>query len=109
VLEHEKEAREALFAKKRERVDDQIWRALGVLRTARLIPSKESTTLLSLVRLGVDMGSIPNLTTTKLNELFLQIQPAHLQKLAGKRLSQDERDIRRAELIRGSLKDIELN
>jgi protein arginine kinase len=109
VIEHEKEARSALFGKKRERVDDQIWRALGVLKTARLIASKESTALLSMLRLGMDMGLVANLTPPQLNELFLLTQPAHLQKLSHRPLSQNERDVRRAELIRERLKDIHLN
>ena len=34
-----------------------------------------------------------------LNDLFIQIQPAHLQKKEGKRLSAEERDAVRAEFI----------
>jgi protein arginine kinase len=39
-----------------------------------------------------------------LNDLILFIQPAYLQKLAGRPLSPDERDLRRAELIRSRLR-----
>jgi len=38
-----------------------------------------------------------------LNELFLQIQPAHLQKLHGERLSGEQRSIERAAFIRARL------
>ena len=38
-----------------------------------------------------------------LNELFLQIQPAHLQKLHGERLTGEQRSIERAAFIRARL------
>ena len=37
------------------------------------------------------------------NELFLQMQPAHLQKLQGDRLSGEQRSVARAALFRARL------
>ncbi len=108
VVEHEKEARSYLLEKRRGKVEDQIWRALGSLKSARLMTSSEALGLLSLVRLGVDLGFIPNLSKANLNALFLFTQPAHLQKLSGGELSSAERDQKRAELIRTRLKQVEL-
>jgi len=48
----------------------------------------------------VDVGIITDLAPTTLNELFIMIQPAHLQKIEGKKLGASERDVRRAQLIR---------
>jgi protein arginine kinase len=39
-----------------------------------------------------------------INELFILIQPAHLQKLEGKALDSNQRDIKRADLIREKIK-----
>ena len=39
--------------------------------------------LLSRVRMGVNLGLIPDLAIPDLNELFIHTQPAHLQKLRG--------------------------
>jgi protein arginine kinase len=39
-----------------------------------------------------------------INELFILTQPAHLQKLEGKKLSANERDVKRAQIIRERLK-----
>ncbi|MDD5085203.1 MAG: protein arginine kinase [Candidatus Omnitrophica bacterium] len=108
VIEHEKEARLMLFKKRRGMLEDQIWRALGTLKSARIISSQETISLLSLVRLGLDLGLVAGLDVQKLNDLFLLIQPAHLQKLFGKELSAAERDSKRAELIRSHLKSIVL-
>lgn len=108
MIAHEKEARQHLVEKRKVRFADQVWRALGALKAARLIPSEEAVQLLSLVRLGVDLGLVSNLTHPQLNRLFLLLQPAHLQKLDGKALGAAERDVRRAELIREELKNISL-
>ncbi|HNV85589.1 MAG TPA: protein arginine kinase [Candidatus Omnitrophota bacterium] len=106
IIEHEKEARQVLVTKRKDKLEDQIWRALGALKTARLISSKETMSLLSLVRLGMDLGLIAQLERTKLNELFMKIQPSHLQKVTGKSLSSSERDFERAKLLRQELNSV---
>lgn len=108
VVEHEKEARNHLLEKKRGQLEDQIWRAVGTLKSSRLMTSGEAIGLLSLMRLGVDLGLVQNLGKANLNALFLFIQPAHLQKLMGGPLSAGERDQKRAELLRTRLKDVDL-
>lgn len=110
VVEHEREARNYLTEKRKVKFEDQIWRALGALKAARVVSSSEATQLLSLVQLGILMRLIEtDLTQQDLNALFLLIQPAHLQKLTGKALSSSERDVRRAELIRERLGKIKFD
>lgn len=109
VIQHEQEAREYLREKRKAKFEDQIWRALGILRSARVLSSSEATQLLSMIQLGVQMGLIAtSLTREDLNALFLLIQPAHLQKLTGKTLNSSERDVRRADLVRERLKNVAL-
>lgn len=108
VIEHEKEARNHLLEKRRGKLEDQIWRSVGALKSARLMSSSEALGLLSLMRLGVDLGFIPNLSKANLNALFLFTQPAHLQKLHGTDLNTADRDQKRAELLRTRLKDVQL-
>lgn len=108
VIEHEKEARNYLLGKRRGKLEDQIWRAVGTLKSARLISSSEALGLLSLMRLGLDLGFISNLNKTNLNALFLFTQPAHLQKLGKADMNSSERDQKRAELLRTHLKAVEL-
>jgi len=43
--------------------------------------------LLSMVRLGVDMGIITDIDRRAVNELFILTQPAHLQKIEAKILA----------------------
>ena len=59
--------------------------------------------LLSMVRLGVDMGLINDIDRRAVNELFILTQPAHLQKIEGRLLSSAQRDVKRANLIRRRL------
>ncbi|KPK40510.1 MAG: ATP--guanido phosphotransferase [Omnitrophica WOR_2 bacterium SM23_29] len=100
LIEQENAARKSLLANQRELLEDRIWRAYGTLKSAHIITSNETIDLLSHVRLGVDLEIIKDVDRNMLNELFIQIQPAHLQKLQGKQLSADERDAKRAQLIR---------
>ncbi|MDD5226396.1 MAG: protein arginine kinase [Candidatus Omnitrophica bacterium] len=101
VITHEREAREYLKKKRKGKMEDQIWRALAALKAARLMSSSEAVQLLSLVQVGIDVGVLEGqVTHTDLNQLFLLIQPAHLQKINGKELGTTERDARRAARIR---------
>jgi len=101
VITHEREAREYLKKKRKAKMEDQIWRALAALKAARMMSSSEAVQLLSLVQVGIDVGVLEGqVTHTDLNQLFLLIQPAHLQKMTGKELSTTERDARRAARIR---------
>jgi protein arginine kinase len=59
--------------------------------------------LLSMVRLGSDLGMVKDIDRRTINELFIITQPAHLQKLENVKLSSDQRDLKRAELIRKKL------
>ena len=109
VIDQEREARTFLGEKKKAKFEDQIWRALGTLKFARVISSSEATQLLSLLQLGILMGLVKsNLTHQDINTLFLWIQPAHLQKISAKTLNTTERDVRRADLIREKLAQVNL-
>jgi len=100
IIEQEEQARQALIVQNRPLLEDKIYRSLGILKTARIISSQETVELLSMVRLGVDLAIIKDVDLRALNQLLITIQPAHLQKIAGARLSASARDIKRASLIR---------
>ncbi|MDD2679394.1 MAG: protein arginine kinase [Candidatus Omnitrophica bacterium] len=103
IIEQENQARENLVSKNGALLEDRINRSLGILKSARIISSQETVELLSMVRLGCDLGMIKNIDRRSINELFIITQPAHLQKKENKKLSSDERDLKRAELIRDKL------
>lgn len=103
IIEQERLMRCEIYKQNPYRLEDRVCRAEGVLANARIISSEESMKLLSDVRLGVDMGIIKDINIEQLNEIMLLIQPAGLQKTAGKQLSSDEREIKRAEMVRNRL------
>ncbi|MEI6832124.1 MAG: protein arginine kinase [Candidatus Omnitrophota bacterium] len=103
IIEQETQAREILLSKSREVLEDRINRSLGILKSARIITSQETIELLSMVRLGSDLGMVKDINRSTINELFIITQPAHLQKLENKKLSPQERDLKRAQLIRKKL------
>ena len=104
IIEQEEQARQALLVQNRAALEDKICRAWGILKNARVISSQETIEQLSMVRLGIDVGVIQELDHKIINELFIMIQPAHLQKIEGKKLGTAERDTKRAEVIRERLK-----
>jgi protein arginine kinase len=103
VIEQEEQARQALILQNRPMLEDKIYRSLGILKNAYIISSQETVELLSMVRLGIDLNIIKDIDRRVINELFITIQPAHLQKIEGKKLSTSARDVKRASLIRQKL------
>jgi protein arginine kinase len=103
VLEFEKKARSVLLKRARSLLEDKIWRAYGILKTARVVTSKEAMSLISAVRLGIGLGTITDCSLVTLNELFIMVQPMHLQKLHDKVMKAEERDRARADYIREKL------
>ena len=104
VVSREDSTRKKILTKNKEALVDRISRAMGTLKSAHIITSNETITLLSAIRLGVDLGIVKTMDRRTVNELFLLTQPAHLQELDGRALNANERDIKRADLIRSKLK-----
>lgn len=104
LIAQERSAREALRKTSNIELEDRVFRSLGTLENSRIIESKEAARCLSDVRLGIDMGYIENISKNILNELMILTQPGFLQQYAGGPLRPNERDIRRATLIRERLK-----
>lgn len=103
VIEYERAARRTLLAKRRPLLEDQVFRALGLLTHARLLTTNEAMQLLSQIRLGVLLGVIENLDQATVNQLMLIAQPGHLQRALGNELDQEQRRSARATLLRTKL------
>ncbi|MFU8893465.1 MAG: protein arginine kinase [Luteolibacter sp.] len=106
VASHERNAREKLLEDEPAMVSDKIGRAYGVLRHAHLIDSKEALNYLSLLRFGAGIGFFPQEAVATCDTLLMDIQPAHLQLHAGRKLSPDERDAIRADILRERLQSL---
>ncbi|HAB18389.1 MAG TPA: protein arginine kinase [Verrucomicrobiota bacterium] len=106
ILEHEENARISQLEKKPRVLFNHVGRAYGILSNAHSISSKETMNLLSLLRLGVDLGLFEGVTQSLVDELFLVSQPAHLQVVQPEKLDAEQRDAVRAELLRARLKQV---
>lgn len=103
LVQQERSAREYLIKTWGIELEDKIYRSYGVLSYSRLIESGEAANCISSVRLGIDLGYIKNIPRNILTELMILMQPGILQQYAGGPLHPEERDFRRAALIRERL------
>ena len=104
IIDFERQARQTLLSEARQQIEDKIWRAYGLLQNARVLSSQELMSLISAVRLGVSLEIIDTVSIATLNSLMILMQPAHMQKLFRRKMDADERDVRRAEMVREKLK-----
>ncbi|MDR0649476.1 MAG: hypothetical protein LBF92_09105 [Synergistaceae bacterium] len=81
-------ASKELFARHKTRAsldtntDDRLWRAWGLLRHARKLSYGESVSLLSLVKLGSDIGILPHIYNSEWKKMVLGVQRYHLAQSA---------------------------
>src|SRR6516164_4375550 len=105
LIQRETQARENLLATKRTTLMDQIGRAYGILTHDYSISSKEALNIISILRLGIDLGFFPEEGRAIINQLLMDTQPAHLQNLSQQKLAAEERDHLRADIVRERLKN----
>ncbi|MFH1278367.1 MAG: protein arginine kinase [Candidatus Eisenbacteria bacterium] len=100
IIDHERSASEVLLKNARLQVEDKVFRSWGLLTHCRVVSSQEVLSLVSAVRFGRTIGLLGDVGYDVLNRAMIETLPAHLQKGAGERLDQAERDYRRARLVR---------
>lgn len=104
VSEQERALRGAVDGDVKNRLYDKILRSEGIMKHAYMLSSSEFAELFASVRLGVSLDIIKEVDYTKLDELFVLLQPATLmQSLKNQPKSESERDIARAEKIKSIL------
>ena len=85
-------------------LSDEIYRALGILKNARIMSEDEAFKLLSKLRLGVSMKIVNEVSLEKVQSLMVDTQENTLKTIIKEDLSKEEEDIKRAEYIREELK-----
>ena len=98
IIKNEKMARDFL-GKDRIELENNIYRAFGTLRYARILKLDEAQTLLSDVKMGTDMGVISELDDKKIMKLLYYSKPYNLQKYYNKVMNNKEIAIKRCEII----------
>ncbi len=101
IIEAERKARSVL--KERINFEDRVYRAYGILKSARVISNIEAMKLLSDLRLGVSSNIINEIELKKVQTLILNIQKNTLKLILKEDFDTQEENIKRAEYIRKEL------
>lgn len=104
LIEYEHKAREFLLNQDRDGLSRQVHEAFDTLRQSQHISSEETMHLLSRLRMGIHLKLIDDIDLTTINRIFLQTQPAHIQKLQGQPLTSEARNRVRAEFLQATLR-----
>ncbi len=105
IIGYERKARDYLLRHAKLEVEDKVFRAQAILKNARIITSEEAINLLAVLRLGITLGIISNISLKTINELLILTKPANLQIYYNKDMTAEERDEKRAGLLRSKLKE----
>lgn len=101
IVQWEREVRAALLrGSARVRTLDRVQRALGTLERAQILTSEEALGCLSAVRFGCQEELLDGFEVAAINRALLLSQPGHLQRHTRELLKPEERDQRRAQLLR---------
>ena len=100
IVSQERAAQEQLL--QNEQQIDKLWRARGILSSARLLSGDEFMELASLVRMGSARG-VFDVPIETVNALIARMQPATLNASSGKTLTPAQRDALRAEQVRTAI------
>ena len=104
IIEQERTAREHL-GKQGIGLENKVYRAYGLMAYSKIMEYNEFLRLMSLVKLGTDMGIIKELDDSKVKKLCLYAKPANMQKYFGQPIEEGEQAIKRAELINTIIKN----
>lgn len=97
LIAKERSLRKAIYKGDQAALEDKIMRSYGILKTARLLSTKEMLGLFSNIRQGISLGLIDDVEPKVLNSLMVETAVAHLSDRASE---PRERDILRAQIVR---------
>jgi protein arginine kinase len=100
IIEHELNAREKLIEADAGKLFDRVGRAYGILQNSHVLSSSEAMNLLSLLRLGIDLGIFPDANRSIIDRMLIEAQPGHLQYAQKGELDAGRRDVLRAARLR---------
>lgn len=106
VIEQESNVRARQLESEAPKLLDKVGRAYGLLRNSYVISSGEAMNMLSLVRLGADLGMFSPEVRNLTDQLFIECQPGHVQYAAKKPIETGERDMLRAAVLRSEFEKI---
>ncbi len=106
IADQERSARKELFEKHHDMIEDRVFRALGILKYAKILSSEETLQLISDVRLGKSLGIISQPDEINFNRMMSSVGPANIQKNSGKIMDPAQRDKARALIVKKELEGV---
>lgn len=106
ILEMEAEEQNKIMDMHFHESQDRVYRAQGTLSSARIMSSKESLLLLSILRFGIEAEIISDLKVTDVDDIITMTQPGTLQADMNLKemIPEKDRDLLRASILREELK-----
>ena len=99
IVDEESRYRIQLYSKNKYKIADKVFRAIGILKNARMIDRKEIMKLTSDVRLGIGLG-ILDIDIDRINRIIEQTTDVSIENKLGSNINEEEKDIERANLTR---------
>lgn len=108
IIKQERRIRKKLVQENPRRIEDTLLRSYGILKYCRMLELEEAMNLLSDIQFGLESGILKqeNHGKKSVYPLMMEIQPAHLQRVAGKPLDKKESDFLRADYLKKNLPEI---
>lgn len=102
IIEQERKARQVL-KKNSVYLEDEIYRAYGILKYAKIITAEEAVDILAKLRLGVTLGILNEINLEKIQSLMINIEPFTLRTILKENFAKKDENIKRSEYIRKEL------
>lgn len=109
LMTEENQLRKEIQSSGNPEIKDKISRAFGLLTCGYQLETGEALNALSLLKLGVDLGWVENVSVTRLNELFFLSRRAHLLSLNPPQTQPQDLGHTRADFLHGALHDVRLS
>lgn len=106
VVKQERKRKEYMLSLNADEIEDQVYRAYGILKYARQITPDDAMVLLSQLKFGADSQLIKFDRDFNIHKLMMGVQPGSLQWTIGKNVGSISRDKARAEYISKELPTI---
>ncbi len=106
ICEKERQLMEKLFTKNELKTMDRCRKSYGILTNAVMLSYNEFLQHASSVKLGAMLGMINISDINQIDDLIVCVRPANLCEQYGKRMSEIDRDLYRAEMVGAKLKKL---
>ena len=100
LVEKENSTREHLLNNNRILIENEVYRAYGILKNARIIDTQEAMKLLSVVKMGIEMGILEGMDAKNIDNLMTKVQANNIQMMLDEGFTKNERNFKRAQILR---------